>query len=93
MTYSVSKFLQPLVILIWPTTCSAAEDFLLALKMKAPKRDVLIGTPTGGSTGAPLVRYLNSACKKTPCQVRKRQVRGLRSQKKRSPPADNAIWQ
>jgi len=27
--------------------------------------------------------FLLSSCRKTPCQMRKRQVRGLRSQKKR----------
>lgn len=53
-------FLQPMVILIGTSTCSAAEDFLLALKLNAPKRAILIGTPTAGSTGAPLVRFLNS---------------------------------
>lgn len=49
-------FTQPLYILIGEKTYSAAEDFLLALKRTAPSRAVLIGKPTGGSTGAPLVR-------------------------------------
>jgi hypothetical protein len=31
-----------------------------------------------------ILLYINSACKKTQCRIRKRQVRGLRSQKKRS---------
>jgi len=53
-------FTQPLVILIGTKTFSAAEDLLLALKINAPNRAVLIGTPTGGSTGAPLVRVFKS---------------------------------
>ena len=53
-------YLQPLVVLIGPRTCSAAEDFLLALKINFPERAILIGTPTAGSTGAPLVRQVNS---------------------------------
>ena len=45
-------FLGPVVVLIGPKTYSAAEDFLVPLK--ASGRAVLIGEPTGGSTGQPL---------------------------------------
>ena len=47
---------QPMVVLIGSITCSAAEDFLLALKLHFPDRCTLIGMPTSGSTGAPFVR-------------------------------------
>jgi hypothetical protein len=57
---NLPTFSQPLVVLIGSNTCSAAEDFLLALKINAPHRAVLIGTPTSGSTGAPLVRVFDS---------------------------------
>lgn len=51
-------FKQPLFILIGDRTLSAAEDILITLKMNYPQRATLIGTPTGGSTGAPFVRQL-----------------------------------
>jgi hypothetical protein len=53
-------FDQPLFILINNETCSAAEDLLITLKLHYPDRATLIGAPTSGSTGAPLVRLLSS---------------------------------
>jgi carboxyl-terminal processing protease len=54
-------FSGPVAVLIGPKTYSAAEDFLVPLK--ASGRAVLIGEPTGGSTGQPLriVLYGTSA--------------------------------
>ena len=46
-------FTGPVVVLIGPHTYSAAEDFLVPLKMTG--RATLIGTLTGGSTGQPLI--------------------------------------
>jgi C-terminal processing protease CtpA/Prc len=51
-------FNQPLFVLISEETCSAAEDFLIALKLHFPQRAILVGVPTAGSTGAPFVRNL-----------------------------------
>lgn len=51
-------FTQPLFVLIGQDTYSAAEDLLITLKLHYPKRAILIGMPTGGSTGAPFVRRL-----------------------------------
>lgn len=52
-------FLGPVVVLIGSRTASAAEDFLVPLK--ATKRATLIGTPTYGSTGNPLLVKLYKA--------------------------------
>jgi len=66
-------FTQPLFVLIGEDTYSAAEDFLITLKLHFPKRAILIGMPTGGSTGAPFVRnlpYHHSSyriCTRKPC--------------------------
>jgi carboxyl-terminal processing protease len=46
-------FSGPVAVLIGPHTYSAAEDFLVPLKMSGRAR--LVGTPTGGSTGQPLI--------------------------------------
>ena len=51
-------FSQPLFILTSSKTYSAAEDLLITLKLHYPDRAILVGTPTGGSTGAPFVRKL-----------------------------------
>lgn len=51
---------QPLVILIGNETCSAAEDLLIVLKEKYPTRAILLGEPTSGTTGAPLVKYFKN---------------------------------
>jgi len=48
---------KPIVVLIGPKTFSAAEDFLATLH--GTERVTLIGKPTGGSTGQPLVLQLN----------------------------------
>jgi C-terminal processing protease CtpA/Prc len=45
-------FLGPVVVLIGPSTCSAAEDFVVALH--ASGRATLVGQKTRGSTGQPL---------------------------------------
>ncbi|MDR0866256.1 MAG: PDZ domain-containing protein [Candidatus Symbiothrix sp.] len=52
-------FNQPLFILINNETYSAAEDLLITLKLHYPDRAIIVGTPTGASTGAPLVRLLS----------------------------------
>ncbi len=49
----------PVVVLIGSKTFSAAEDFLAPLKMS--KRALLVGAPTGGSTGQPLSLTLYQA--------------------------------
>lgn len=46
-------FLKPVIVLSSPRTFSAAEDFLVAFKPL--KRGLIIGEPSGGSTGQPLV--------------------------------------
>ncbi|MBS1770720.1 MAG: hypothetical protein JSS77_13740 [Acidobacteria bacterium] len=46
-------FLGPFVVLSSPRTFSAAEDFLVAFKPL--KRGLIVGEPSGGSTGQPLV--------------------------------------
>ncbi|MDR2907236.1 MAG: hypothetical protein LBU91_04510 [Bacteroidales bacterium] len=51
---SIQKFNMPIIILISEFTFSAAEDFLIML-YEMENRPLLIGTPTGGSTGSPLV--------------------------------------
>ena len=48
----------PLVVLVSPETCSAAEDFVIRLKYSG--RATLIGTATYGSTGQPLSIQLES---------------------------------
>lgn len=53
MRNGVEPFLGPLVVLSSPRTFSAAEDFLVAFK--PTKRGLIIGEPSGGSTGQPLV--------------------------------------
>jgi C-terminal processing protease CtpA/Prc len=49
---------KPIVVLIGPKTFSAAEDFLAPLH--GTDRVTLIGKPTGGSTGQPLMINLNN---------------------------------
>jgi hypothetical protein len=51
---SIRRITCPVVILVGNYTFSAAEDFLVNL-YEVPNRPVLIGEPTGGSTGSPLV--------------------------------------
>ncbi|MDR2409265.1 MAG: hypothetical protein LBE13_14280 [Bacteroidales bacterium] len=51
---SIKKFTVPLVILISTMTASAAEDFLVDL-YEREDRPLLIGQPSFGSTGSPLV--------------------------------------
>ena len=46
------KFASPVAVLIGPATFSAAED--TAATFKLMKRGLLVGTPSGGSTGQPL---------------------------------------
>jgi C-terminal processing protease CtpA/Prc len=46
------RFDGPVYILTSPNTCSAAEDFLVPLKVA--KRAILVGEPTCGSSGQPL---------------------------------------
>ncbi|MDR1459391.1 MAG: hypothetical protein LBI60_04180 [Bacteroidales bacterium] len=51
---SIKKFSVPVVILISTMTASAAEDFLVDL-YEREDRPLLIGQPSFGSTGSPLV--------------------------------------
>lgn len=46
------RYTGPVYVLTSPSTCSAAEDFLIPLKVQ--KRAKLIGEPTCGSSGQPL---------------------------------------
>jgi carboxyl-terminal processing protease len=46
------RFRGPIYVLTGPNTCSAAEDFLIPLKMN--KRVTIVGEPSCGSTGQPL---------------------------------------
>jgi C-terminal processing protease CtpA/Prc len=49
-------FSKPVIVLIGPETGSAAEDFAVAFD--SMHRGTLVGEPTGGSTGQPLVFHL-----------------------------------
>lgn len=49
-------YLRPVVVLLSPRTFSAAEDFAVAFDVM--KRGAMIGEPTGGSTGQPLMFQL-----------------------------------
>ncbi len=49
-------FLGPVAVLVGPDTASAAEDFVVALH--ASKRALVVGEPTCGSTGQPLILSL-----------------------------------
>lgn len=48
----VEPYLGPMIVLSSPRTFSAAEDFLVAYK--PTKRGLIVGEPSGGSTGQPL---------------------------------------
>lgn len=52
----IPKFVIPVVLLVNSNTFSAAEDF--AAIFRAAKRGIIIGTPTGGSTGQPVMADL-----------------------------------
>lgn len=49
---NIKVYDKPLIVLSSPRTFSAAEDFLVAFKPL--KRGLIIGEPSGGSTGQPL---------------------------------------
>lgn len=51
---SIQPLTIPIVILVSRYTFSAAEDFLVNI-YELPNRPLIIGEPTGGSTGSPLV--------------------------------------
>jgi len=51
---TVKRFNMPIIVLISERTFSAAEDFLVML-YEMENRPLLVGTPSGGSTGSPLV--------------------------------------
>ncbi len=63
-----SPYLGPVVVLTGPATFSAAEDFLIPLKVS--KRATLVGEPTGGSTGQPLVVNLRDGMQARICTKR-----------------------
>lgn len=52
----IPKFEIPVVLLVNSNTFSASEDF--AALFKAAERGIIIGTPTGGSTGQPVMTDL-----------------------------------
>jgi C-terminal processing protease CtpA/Prc len=49
----IPKYDKPIVLLVNACTFSAAEDF--AVLFKNAKRGIVMGTPTGGSTGNPIM--------------------------------------
>jgi len=51
---TIKRITCPVAILIGNYTFSAAEDFLVNI-CEVPNRPIIIGEPTGGSTGSPLV--------------------------------------
>lgn len=51
---TIRRFTCPIVVLTSTSTCSAAEDFLIIL-YERPDRPKIIGQPSFGSTGSPLV--------------------------------------
>ena len=51
-----NPYLGPVAVLIGPATFSAAEDFVVALH--SAERATVIGSPSGGSTGQPLMLEL-----------------------------------
>jgi C-terminal processing protease CtpA/Prc len=59
------SYLKPVVVLIGPRTGSAAEDFCVAFRVM--QRGNLIGEPTAGSTGQPLVFGLPGGGNATVC--------------------------
>jgi len=61
-------YLGPIVVLIGPTTASAAEDFLIPLH--ASKRATLVGERTAGTTGQPLMIELPGICRARICTKR-----------------------
>jgi len=64
----MKNYLGPLIVLIGPYTCSAAEDFLVPLVDS--KRAILIGENTAGSTGQPLQIKLPGGGLLAVCTVR-----------------------
>jgi len=46
------RYAGPVAVLIGPQTFSAAEDFVMTFDVA--KRGILVGSPTGGSTGQPM---------------------------------------
>jgi len=53
LTSEVPKYDKPIILLVNACTFSAAEDF--AVLFKNAKRGIVMGTPTGGSTGNPIM--------------------------------------
>jgi C-terminal processing protease CtpA/Prc len=64
----VEPYLGPMAVLIGPGTFSAAEDFLVPLHVSG--RAVLVGGPTGGSTGQPLLLNLPGGVQARICAKR-----------------------
>ncbi|WP_165026691.1 S41 family peptidase [Dysgonomonas sp. ZJ279] len=65
----IKPFDCPVIILIGKYTFSAAEDFLVNI-YEVPNRPLLIGEPTGGSTGAPLMVPLPHGALARICSLR-----------------------
>jgi C-terminal processing protease CtpA/Prc len=53
LSNEIPKYDKPIVLLVNACTFSAAEDF--AVLFKNAKRGIVMGTPTGGSTGNPIM--------------------------------------
>lgn len=65
----ISPFKCPVIILIGRYTFSAAEDFLINI-YEMPNRPFIMGEPTGGSTGAPLMVSLPHGAMARICSIR-----------------------
>ncbi|MFV0536600.1 MAG: S41 family peptidase [Dysgonomonas sp.] len=65
----IVPFRCPVIILIGRYTFSAAEDFLIDI-YEVPDRPLIMGEPTGGSTGAPLMVPLPHGAMARVCTVR-----------------------
>ena len=66
---SIQALSCPVVILAGPRTASACEDFLVNI-YELPGRPQILGAPTAGSTGAPLVIDLPHGAKARVCTLR-----------------------
>jgi C-terminal processing protease CtpA/Prc len=61
------RFLKPVAVLVSNYTYSASEDFLVAYDQM--KRGMIVGQPTGGSTGSPLIVNLPGGIRARMCTL------------------------